>query len=78
MWLSAGDLREPLFPGIGAGVGWGARQIPPVRCVGTGMEPEAVWCSLIEYRPQSVPCGQARMGKEGRGVAPRPMSRPPT
>lgn len=49
--------------------GVGSPADPPVACVGTGIEPEAVWCSLIEYRPQSVPCGQARMGKEGRVVA---------
>lgn len=68
VWPSAfsmGDLWEPLFPSIRAGVGRGTRQTP-VAFVGAGLEPEAVWCSVIEYRSQSVPCGHARMGREGR------------
>lgn len=43
---------------------WGEGMADPRGCVGTGTEPEAVWCSLIEYRSQSVPCGHARMGRE--------------
>lgn len=68
---STGDLIEPSFPGIRAWVGRGAQQIPRA-CVGVGKEPEAVWCSLIEYRSQSVPRGPGRLGREGSGTPPPP------
>lgn len=67
--FSTGDLIEPLFPSIRARVGWGAQQIP-VACFGAGKEPEAVWCSLIEYRSRSVPRGPVRMGREGSDTYP--------
>ena len=38
-------------------------------CVGAGLEPEAGWCSLIEYRSQSIPRGHARVGSEGSDIS---------
>lgn len=46
----------------------GARQIRGA-CVGAGLEPEAGWCSLIEYRSQSIPRGHARVGSEGSDIS---------
>lgn len=47
----------------------GAWQIR-VACVGAGLEPEAGWCSLIEYRSQSIPHGHAGVGSEGTDISP--------
>ena len=69
--FSTGDAMETWFPGIGVGAGGGGGgTADPVACVGAGLEPEAVWCSLIEYRSQSIPRGHARVGREGSEISP--------
>lgn len=50
--------------------GAGGGTADPVACVGAGLEPEAVWCSLIEYRARSIPRGHARVGREGSEISP--------